>query len=374
MNFSISKESFSHLLYLTNTIVEKKTTMPILAHVNFSAADGKLKVYATDLEISFVGEADAEITTPGSITVSAKVIHDVIKELPEDEINVQVGKNQRLEVESGQARFKINGVSSDEFPTVVGTELKGAVTVDATKLYEMLDKTAYSVSTDETRYNINGVFLETINTPIRNDKVTLRMVATDGHRLSYIDRPAEGLSVAENVIIPRKGIQEIKKVLEGNDGVASVSINEGFFTVQSKNVTLGVRLIDGQYPDYRQVIPVATSTTIDLSRSDFLSAVRRVSLVTTDRSKTVKFKLVAGNLVVSSSSPEYGEATESLAVNQTGDDVTIGFSARYLLDLLNAMPHAETVQIRLNGELGPGVIVGSDDDLYTCIVMPMRFE
>ena len=374
MHFSIPKDRLAELLYLTSTIVERRTTMPILANVKLTAENGKLFVTATDLEISLVGEAEAQIKTPGSITVGGKVFYEIARELPGENVTIQLTKGQRLEIESGQSRFKINGISADEFPSVVGTTLKRKVAVDAQKLHEMFEKTAFCVSTDETRFNINGVYVEGMTAGAKNEKQLIRFVATDGHRLAMVDRPADGLTLSEHVIVPRKGIQEVKKVLEKNTGVANVDIQDGFFTVESGNVTIGVRLVDGQFPDYRQVIPVETKTVIDCDKEELLSAVRRVSLVTTDKSRTVKFRLVGGNLVVSSSSPEYGEATESLVVKQNGEDITIGFSAKYVLDLLSAMSTSETVSMRLSGELGPGVFVGSGDDFYTCIVMPMRFE
>ena len=246
--------------------------------------------------------------------------------------------------------------------------------MDAAKFYEMFDKTSFAVSTDETRYNINGVYAETIEGPLGPGKQCLRFVATDGHRLAMVDRPAEGFGIEKSVIIPRKGIQELKKVLEDNEGSAKVSLSDGFFTVQSGSVTLGVRLVDGQFPDYKQVIPLESTTTVEIERAELASAVKRVSLVTTDKTKAVKCKLLDGNLVVSSSSPEYGEASESVAVKQEGEDVTIGFSAKYLMDLLSAMSASEMITLKLKGELGPGVFTGSGDELYTCIVMPMRFE
>ncbi len=374
MNFSISKENFSHLLYLCNTIVERKNTMPILANVKLNAEGNSLSVTATDLEVSLVGRADAKVKTPGTLTVDAKMLYDIVRELPNQDITVSESKRQRLDIECGQSRFKINGTSPDEFPAVAGVELKNPISVDAPKFYEMFDKTSFAVSTDETRYNINGVYAETAEGPLGPGKPCLRFVATDGHRLALIDRPAEGFKFDSSVIIPRKGINELKKVLEDNEGAAKISLNEGFFTVQSGTVTLGVRLVDGQFPDYKQVIPLDHTTTVEVSRSELLSAVKRVSLVTTDKTKAIKCKLLDGNLLVSSSSPEYGEASESLAVEQNGEDVTIGFSARYLMDLLSAMSASEMITIKLKGELGPGVFIGSGDELYSCIVMPMRFE
>jgi DNA polymerase-3 subunit beta len=374
MNFTIAKEDFAHLLYLTNTIVEKKNTMPILANVKLSAEGNKLRVSATDLEVSLVGEAEAKVKIEGDITLDAKVLYDIVRELPDLQVTVTAQKKQRVEIECGQARFKINGTSSDEFPAINGVELRDSCSIDASRLYEMLEKTAFAMSGDETRYNINGIYAETAEGPLGPGKKCLRLVATDGHRLSMIDRAADGFSLASSVIIPRKGIQELKKVLEGNDGAATVSVADGFFTVRSGLVTLGVRLVDGQFPDYKQVIPLENTTKVTVGRSDLLSAIKRVALVTTDKTKAVKFKLVQGNLLLSSSSPEYGEASEAISVEQEGEDVTIGFSSRYVLDLLSAMSGNEQIILKLNGDVGPGLFQGCEDELYNSIVMPMRFE
>jgi len=374
MKFSIPQKSFNQLLYLCHAIVEKKNTMPILANVRLSAEEGSLSVAATDLEVSLVGEVEASVETSGCITIDAKVLYDIVKELPELDIQAEVSSKQRLDLTCGQSRFKIIGTAAEEFPSIAGVQLKKPISVDANKFHEMLDKTAFAVSNDETRYNINGVFVETIEGPLGPGQQCLRFVATDGHRMAMIDRPAEGFSIDQAVIIPRKGIQELKRVLEGNEGAAKVAVDDGFFTVQSGNVTLGVRLVDGHFPDYRKVIPHQFSTSLTIDRTELLAAVKRVSLVTTDKTKTIRCRVVDGSLVVSSSSPEYGEATETVAVGQDGDDLTIGFSARYIMDLLAAMLTSETVQLKLSGEEGPGIFTGSGDDLYTCLVMPMRFE
>lgn len=374
MNCTIAKERFNELLYLTSTIVEKRNTMPILANVKLTADADRLKIAATDLEVSLVGEAEAKVKTPGSITVDAKVLHDIVRELPSQDVSLTVSKKQRLEIECGQSRFRINATAAEEFPSVAGVELKNPMSVEAQKFYAMFDKTSFAVSTDETRYNINGVYVESIEGPFGAGKPCLRFVATDGHRLAMIDRLADGVSLPQSVIIPRKGIQEIKKVLEGNEGAAKIGISEGFFTVESGAVRLGVRLVDGQFPDYKQVIPKEQTTKVEVSRSELLSAVKRVALVTTDKTRAVKCKLNSGTLVVSSQSQEYGEASDTIEVQQDGEDLTIGFSSRYVIDLLNAMSGSETITIRFKGELGPGLFSGNSDEHYTCIVMPMRFE
>lgn len=373
MYFSIAKERIYNLLYLSNTIVERRNTMPILGNVKLTAENNSLFLSATDLEVSLVGTTEADIKNPGSITVDAKVLFEIIRELPDEILDIRVSKGQRLEIQSGSSHFKINGTSSEEFPAISGTKLDKPISVDAKKLYEMFDRTYFAVSTDETRYNINGVYAESINEPIGDSKSGIRFVSTDGHRLAIIDRPADGISISEPVIIPRKGIQEIKKVLESNEGEAEVSFSKKFFTVKSNEVCIGVRLVDGKFPDYKQIIPKENKTKISTSRSEFLSAIKRVSLVTTDKNKAVKFSLEKNELTISSSSPEYGEAKESIKVEADGNDLQIGFSSRYLIDLLGAMQDSKTINIKLNGDEGAGVFSG-DDDNYICIVMPMRFE
>lgn len=348
--------------------------MPILANVRLSAEDNKLSIAATDLEVSLVGEAEAKVKTPGSITVDAKVLHDIIRELPAKDVSLNVSKKQRLEIECGQSRFRINGTAAEEFPSIAGVDLHNPMTVDAPKFFDMFDKTAFAVSTDETRYNINGVYVESVEGPLGIGKPCLRFVATDGHRLAMIDCPADGVKLSEAVIIPKKGIQEIKKVLDGNDGLAKIGISEGFFTVESGTVRLGVRLVDGQFPDYKQVIPTEHTAKIAVPRVELLAAMKRVSLVTTDKTKAIKCKLTGNTLVISSSSQEYGEASETLEVEAEGDDVTIGFSSRYVIDLLNSMSNSETISVQFKGDLGPGLFTGSGTEHYNCIVMPMRFE
>lgn len=358
---------------MTNTIVEKKNTMPVLANVKLNAENGLLSVAATDLEVSLLGNIEADVKTPGTITVNGKVIYEIVRELPDDNVVLKLSKGQRLEVECGSAHFKINGISSDEFPSIMGLTLQRPIPVEAAKVSEMLDKTSYAVSLDETRYNITGVCVEMVESG-GSGKDLIRFVATDGHRLAYIDRPADGIKFDNSVIVPRKGIQELRKVLDGNDGACNISLSEGFFTVQTENVILGIRLVDGQFPDYRQVIPNEVKTTVDISKDQLLSMIRRVSLVTTDKSRTIKLKIEKGSLLVSSSSPEYGEASESMEVKQNGEDVAVGFSAKYILEIINAMPNCEVVTLKLCGELGPGVFVGDDDSSYLSVVMPMRFE
>lgn len=370
MNFSINKESISRLLFLTSSIVEKRNTMPILANVLLEAKGEKLRVSATDLEISLNAEEEATVTTPGSITIGAKVLYEIVKEVSAENVSFETTSNQRLVVKAGGATFKINGTSSEEFPEIRGTTLSCPVTLPAEKLVEMLDKTAFSMSTDETKFTLNGIYAETVEGA--GEKL-LRFVSTDGHRLSIVDRPADGVELPKGVIIPRKGVSELRRVLEDVGGTAEVGLEKEFFTVRAENVVLGIRLVDGEFPDYTRVIPKETSLTVAVRTEDFLSAVKRVSLVSSDKSKTIKFSLSSDSCLVSSSSPEYGEASESVQANLDGEGLEIGFSGRYLREMTPALSGSEELKIRFSGELGAASFSGNNDDSFECVIMPMRF-
>lgn len=383
MKFSIDKSSFAYLLGLASTIVERRNTMPILANAKIEVAKNKVSISATDLEISMIAEIEADVTEPGSSTVGARMIHDIVRDLPGETVNVSSIKGSRIQIKSGSADFKINGTSADEFPSLVGCQLKNPVKVEARKIFEMLDKTSYAVSTDETRHNINGVSIETFQE--ENElKNGIRFVATDGHRLALVDREAEGIKLSKNVIVPRKGISELKKVLESNQGQVKLGFNDGFLSIESESklsestpsakIRIGVRLLDGQFPNYKEVLPKDIKTSLTANRSELLSTIKRVALVTTDRSKAIKLEVSDGQMTLSSSSPEYGEAKETLPVSKEGEDASIGFSARYLVDLLGTMSGDDDVQIKLSGDLGPGIFQSSTDENYRSVVMPMRFE
>ncbi|MBP9837574.1 MAG: DNA polymerase III subunit beta [Proteobacteria bacterium] len=371
MLLSIEKDKLSRLLHLAHSVVERKNTMPILANIKLTADKKKLSFAATNLEVSLTGEVDADIDTKGSTTVDAKVFYDIIKELPNERIVLKLVDDKRLDITCGKSNFKINTTSSDEFPNLAGVKLENPAVIDASMLYEMFDKTAFAVSSDESRLNINGVLVEFLKT---KNSSNIRFVATDGHRLAMIERNIDGINEFKSVIVPRKAIVEIKKILEGNDGAAKVEISESFITIASKEVTIGVRLVDGQFPDYMQVVPKEHNTKFDVKKDEFLSAVRRVSLMTADKNKAVKFSIKGSTMTISSSSAEFGEAVDSIEIEKQGNDVEVGFSARYVAELLSAISEDQMVTVKLNGNLSPGIFNPKDMETFTCVVMPMRFE
>ena len=371
MNVTISKENLSKILFLTQNIVERKATMPILANVLLTAGEQKLKIAATDLEITVVTNAAAQVTNPGSITVNAKVFADVVRELPEGEVVLKMLDGQRLEISAQNSKLRIIGTSASEYPNLPGMSLDTKAEISSKQLLDMISKTIYAVSTDEARFNLNGVCFSTVG---ENDKdLAMRMVATDGHRLAMVTRPVTNIKISEPVIVPRKGLGELKKILDAaGDIQIKIDLKDGFFVVDAGDTKISMRLIDGEFPDYRQVVPKEANEIAIVLSADLIQALRRVALMVSDKAKCVKMDFAGNTLRVSSSSPELGDATEELAIKYTGEPVSIGFNARYLLDLASSFGDDQVLKIAMMGALGPGKFTVDNDDSCVGIVMPMR--
>jgi DNA polymerase-3 subunit beta len=384
MNVLVAKEELAKALQFIQSAVSKRSTMPILSNLLLSAdkKSGALRVSASDLEISAVAQVKVTANSGGSTTVNAKVFSDIVRELPDGEVRLVLLEGERLEVHAKGAKFKIIGVSADEYPTLPGLSCEANDKIGAGLLLEMINRTLYAVSFDETRFNLNGVCFEPFDgaqakSPKGAKKDSkgahLRMVATDGHRLAIATRPIQNLSFQGRVIVPRKALSEIRRVLEleGNKDV-SIGIVDGFFLLQTSDFKLAARLIEAQYPDYSQVLPNQKGTEATLGTSDLARALRRVMLMVTDREKGVRLSFSPGALRISSSSPELGEASEELAVKYEGALVNIGFNAGYLLDVATSLGESESMVIELNGDVGPGKFFAEQDESSIAIVMPMR--
>ena len=370
MDITVSKSELNKSISVIQSIVEKRTTMPILANVLLSAADGKLKISASDLEITAVSLSNASVNTPGSTTVSARVFSELVRELPEGEIKIKLTEGERLEITTQKSKFKIIGISSDEYPSLPGVSFKTKGKINAAVLLEMINKTLYAVSQDETRFNLNGVCCE-IETS-KKEK-TLKMVSTDGHRLALINRSVKDFDFKERVIIPRKGLNEIKKVIENEkDSDIGIDINEGFLIVETKDFKVSMRLIDAEYPDYNQVIPKQKGTVALIPANDLIKALRRVSLLVTDKGKGIRLDFSKDLLRINSSSPELGEANEEISINFSGKQTSVGFNAKYLLDFALTIQENQNIALEINGELGPGKFYTEQDESYFGIIMPMR--
>ncbi len=374
MKFSIGKAEFQRGLGRIQSIVEKRNTMPILANalleVGGKGKDGTLEIAATDLEVGIRSAHPCEVQKTGSLTVSARKLHEIVRELPEETIQLEASSNAYLTLRCARAKFTLAGTTAEEYPSLSAFTPERLVRVPAAVLSEMIDRTMYAASTDETRYNLNGVYIERIA-----DSGKLRMVATDGHRLAYVDRALgdgfDGLD-ERGVIIPRKGLAELKKLVDEEDADEVELGFEGTGGLARKSgVTLTLRLIEGEFPNYRQVIPEEHGQQLTLPTDVFMHALRRVALLSAERSRAVKLELSDGQLRLSSNNPDLGDASEELEVDFAGDATSIAFNARYLIDALGATASKE-VRFGFRDGLSPAELSPTDDDDALAVVMPMR--
>jgi DNA polymerase-3 subunit beta len=367
MEFKIEKGDFIKVLQRMQGIVEKRNTMPILSNILIDADQntGKVNITATDLEIFIKASCSATVKKNGSVTVNARKFFEIIKELPEETVNVSAKNGERVTIKSGKARFNILGLPAKEFPAFPAIEEKKLVKFEPQTLKDMVDKTAFAVSTDETRYNINGFLLEKEGTKIR-------MVTTDGHRLAQIEKEAEEIpGEKEGVILPRKGVLELRRLLEEKEESFFLGISKKTATMKKDSTVINIRLIEGEFPDYKQVVPKDNDKEMLANREVLLGSLKRVSILSSDKIKGVKFGLEKGKLTLSSSSPEMGDATEELEVDYKENSLEIAFNARYFIDMLEAVDEEE-IEILLKDQLSPCVLRPKGAINYTCVVMPMR--
>lgn len=355
-------------LGLIQGIVEKRTTMPILTNVLLEAAEGKLSITATDLEVGVNLTYSANVETPGKVAVHARNFYDIVRELADDTVYLSVGSGNWVEITCAKSRYKIVGLSSDEFPSLPGRDRGEVWNVGGKLINEMIDKTSFAVSTDETRFNLNGVYADPVKGKSGN---FLRMVATDGHRLSIIERNIEAsLPFAKGVIIPRKGVSEIKKILDEGSAL-DIWINSKYLIVYKGNITLVVRLIEGQFPPYEQIIPKLSKRVVQVNKNSLTSALRRVSVLSTERSSGVKFNVSSKNMEISMMNPDLGEAREEIEIDYRGEAFEIGFNAKYFLDALSHIDDEQAV-LQLGDEMSPCILKSELDRGFTHVIMPMR--
>jgi DNA polymerase-3 subunit beta len=370
MKLRIKKEEFLKGLQRIQGVVDKKNTMPILSNMLMAADANGIDIIATDLEIGLRGRYHADVEKPGSVTVSAKKMYEVVRELPEDEVEIRVEENNSVRIISGHAQFKLLGLPKEEYPTLPEVVEESLITVSGDTLRDMIKKTLYAAGENDARYVLNGLY---VHLAPGKGGLNIRMVGTDGHRLSLIDRTVDAKHKEESVIVPRKAMMELRRLLEED------TTEEGFQLGFSKNHALFKRdglvmvskLIDGNYPNYQQVIPSKNTKRVTIPRDLFTHAVKRVSILAKDKTNAVKLQLDKNVLVLSTNNPEVGEANEELSITYTGDSLTIGFNSRYLLDALSAMDRS-TISLELNDSLSPCLITEEGNDAYRCVVMPMR--
>lgn len=362
MELQVAREPFLRALQLLQNIVEPRQTLPILGNVLLEAQADGLRLSATDLEVGARVSVPATVTRPGGITLAARKLLELVRELPAQPITLKLQESGWVQLLCGPAAFRLVGLPAEEYPPLESGEGNGAVTVDGGRLRALLARTAYAMSQDESRPFLNGLYVVV-------KKGELRVVATDGHRLALarvaVEAPAE-----MSGIVPRKAVQEVGRVLSGSEE-AALAIRENQFLLRTPGFVLTSKLVEGTFPSYEQVLPKGHPRQVVIAREPLIAALRRVSVVADDRTRPVRFTVVPAAVRLSASSQELGEAEEVLPAEAAGEELTIGFNARYILDALGPM-EGERVIVELKDPLSPGVFKSASDQEHLCVIMPMR--
>ena len=367
MNFTIQRAPLFEGLQKIQSVVEKKNTIQILGNILCSVKGNELSLCATDLEVGMKVTLPVEKPSEGKITLSAKHFLDIVKELPEKELRVSKKDNNWIEIVCGKSKFTIVSLSADEYPSLPAFEEKIYTETKSGALIDMIDRTQFAVSADATRYHLNGVFFEHLENGV------MRMAATDGHRLSFVDSEVfmKMPELKRGIIIPKKGLNELRKLLTVTQETVGLSFERGYVFAKFDGCYLFIRLIDGEYPDYRPVIPKAADKVVRINREDFTSALKRVSLLAHEKGRGVKLVFQTGSLTISSSNPDMGEAHEEVDIEFNGEPLDIGFNSRYLLECL-AVIDSEKLEFNLKDRLSPGIMRGVGQQNHTYVIMPMR--
>lgn len=362
MKFSISKEAFLNALQQVQHVVSTRTTLPILSNVLIKAGKEGLLFATTDLDVGISGTVEADVKDTGATTLPARRLATIVRELPASEVDVSVDEKNVAHIRSGPSSFKIMGLAHDEFPPLPTFGDSKEFKIEQRLLKECLRKTSYAISTDETRYVLNGILCS-----FRDNMLT--MVATDGRRLAMVEQEMEFPQSNEgDIIIPTKAVNELQRLL-GDEGEVTLKIGSGQIGFDLGNYFLSSKLIEGNYPNYRQVIPGESKERIALDREPLLKTLQRVSLLLSDKSNSVKLNFTRDNLEVVANSPDVGEARESVAIAYKGPDMIVAFNPEFLMAPLRNLLNDE-VHLHLIDEISPGVIKSGGSFLY--VLMPMR--
>jgi DNA polymerase III subunit beta len=360
-------KSLSHVY----RVVERRTTIPILANVLIRADKGRLSLKATDLDLEVIDSVAAEVAPGGATTVPAHMFYDIVRKLPEGAQIVVEGTGERavLTIRAGRSRFTLQTLPESDFPDLAAGEMTHSFSLPAGDLKRLIDKTQFAISTEETRYYLNGIYLHTVGT---GANALLRAVATDGHRLAQVELPLpEGAAGMPGVIVPRKTVAEVQRLIETGEGEIKVELSAGKIRFSIGDVVLMSKLIDGTFPDYARVIPLNNDKSLVVDKKDFEAAVDRVSTVSSERGRAVKLSITGGRLTLSVTNPDSGSATEELEVDYDSEPLDVGFNSRYLLDIA-AQIEGEIAVLKLADPGSPTLIQDKDAKGALYVLMPMR--
>ncbi|GAB4289078.1 MAG: DNA polymerase III subunit beta [Myxococcota bacterium] len=369
MEFNISAQEFNKTLASVQSTIGKRTTMPILSFVNLEAADDEIIVTATDLEQTIIARSKAEVVKKGAVAISAKTLFDIIRNLPSLSVNVSTNDKFQIIIKCGTGVYRLLGISNEEFPEISKESNIKYASVDNKILAEMLRQVLYTVSADESKMHLRGVLFEIE----KNDKVNL--VSTDGHRLGICINTVKGIGktgVKEGVVVPGKSLRELQKFLDAEgEGKGELGFSNTQLYYNGTNITFIVRLQEKNFPDYRVVIPTENDKKPSVDKTQFNEVLKRVSILSSEMYNRVQLKFDKDRLEVSAVNEDVGEAKEDIPVKYDGEELAIGFNAKYLLDALAAISSDEVI-FELSDDASAGMLHGVEDESYRCIIMPMR--
>ena len=371
MKLTIERAAFLKSLGHVQSVVERRNTILILSNVKMEAGDNRLRLNATDLDLDVVESVEAEVATPGATTAPAHTLYDIVRKLPEgSQIEIERGgEDGRLTLVSGRSRFSLACLPPEDYPVMSGGDLPHTFRLAAADLHTLINRTRFAISTEETRYYLNGIYLHAAQ---REGVDVLRAVATDGHRLASVEVPLpEGAKGMPGIIVPRKTVTELCKLIEETTAEIAVSLSETVVRFAFDDAVLTSKVIDGTFPDYQRVIPTGNDKELEVDRRQLAEAVDRVSAISSEKSRAVKLSLSDGNLVLSASSPENGTATEELEVTYSGENIEIGFNSRYLLDITQQI-EGDNARVAMADAASPTILREADDGGALYVLMPMR--
>ena len=372
MEFNIEKGIFSDALTKVQGITGKKTSIPITSNVLISAIDSQVFVQATDLEMAFKAACEAEVIKEGSTAVPSRKLYEIVRAFPSDKLAINETENKWIHIADKNIEYNIVGMEPNDFPAFPDIEGVHFFELGVDALKNMINKTVHSVLGDEGRAQLSGVCFESIGKKGEGRKI--RMVSTDGHRLSKIDTDVEegkgDLKLERSVIIPKSGIVELLKLLEKGE-TAKIGFKDSNFIVEKDKELLIVRLIDGEFPDYEMVIPKQGKSTMVVRKDDFLMMLRRMSILSSDKYPGVRFKISKSQLEATTTNPEIGESKEAISLSYKGEPLEVAFNPRYFTETLNSMDSEEVI-VRFKDEVNPCTMEGKGDPGFLSVIMPMR--
>jgi len=374
LSINVSKEDFLPALNSLQSITGKKGTMAVLANVLIQSQDNFIEIIATDLEVGIKKNVAAEVINKGSITLPAKILYEIVRESGSDSINIEERDKNWARIKAGTSVYNLAGTSSEEFPDFPEYNEESLVILPCELVKELIEKTIFSVAQErESNYTLTGILLEKEKN--EENKSFLRMVSSDGHRLSImekeLDKESDDIIIEKNTLIPRKGVSEIKKISEGQKNF-SIGSDKKQLVVKTNNSLMIVRLMNGEFPDYRSIVNVIEKNNlIEIERIGFLESLKRTNLFTEDTFNAIQLSVEANKLILSSQNMDYGNAKDEMEIKYGGEPLELGFNCRYFIDTLQVM-RSDMVKAYVNSDQSPCLIEGDDDPGFISIIMPMK--